>query len=204
MQEAEKANDPLSRMEVEYAMEAGILESLEKLPPLPQKSQENAILEFPKIEKPKDAVTPGKTDVSSSRSFTDWLRAVSPKPFYNNTEVHSAPEISKVETDEPLLQDEEPMDMTSTEEELIDKFIAEEPKIVPSKSEFYSPINQAKKSIIEHDDVVSETLAKIYRQQGYLDKSRWCYQRLMLLYPEKSVFFAALLTEIDEINKEDL
>jgi hypothetical protein len=208
--EAERAkDDPLSRMEVEYAMEASILESLEKLPPLPQTPKEKSIPEiqpFSKIETTEatETASANSDNVSSPRSFTEWLRTISPKPFHNYIEVHSVPDVKHIKVDEPLVPEEEAIETSSTEDELIDKFIATEPKIVPSKTEFYSPISQAKKSLIEHDDVVSETLAKIYRDQGNLARARWCYERLMLLHPEKSSFFAALLKEIDEINKEDL
>ena len=86
--------------------------------------------------------------------------------------------------------------------------IASEPKIVPSKAEFYSPVTQAKKSVEEHDDLVSETLATIYRQQGNLSRARFCYEKLSLLIPGKSAYFAALIKEIDEelnkFNQEDL
>ena len=207
--EAEKATDPLSRMEVEYAMEASILEALEMLPLFPQKEKDKPIPQLksgPKIEKDeeKKTTTADADTTSSFHSFTDWLRAVSPKPFHNYSEVHSTTEVRKVEVEVPSLSEEELIEPASSEEELIDKFIAAEPKIVPSKTEFYSPINQAKKSLMEHDDVVSETLAKIYKDQGNLVKARWCYERLMLVHPEKSSFFAALLKEIDDINKEDL
>jgi hypothetical protein len=206
LHEAEKAkHDPLSRMEVEYAMEASILESLEKLPPLPQKPKEK-ISDTPepitKVEKAEGEAT--EKAETAPRSFTEWLRTISPKPFHNYTEVHTVPDINHIKIDEPLVWEEEMVESNSTEEELIDKFIETEPKITPTKTEFYSPVNQAKKSLIEHDDVVSETLAKIYWHQGHLEKARWCYQRLMLVHPEKSAFFAALLKEIDEINKEDL
>jgi hypothetical protein len=206
--EAEKAkDDPLSRMEVEYAMEASILESLEKLPPLPQKPKEiipDIQIPAPRIQKAEAEVTTDKAESTSARSFTEWLRAISTKPFHNYSEVHSVPDVEHIKPDKPLVAEEEATEPVSTEDDLIDKFIAAEPRIVPTKAEFYSPINQAKKSIMEHEDVVSETLAKIYRDQGHLDRARWCYQRLMLVHPEKSAFFAALLKEIDEINKEDL
>ena len=92
---------------------------------------------------------------------------------------------------------------------MIDKFIAAEPKIIPSKAEFYSPFEQAKKSVTENDDIISETLAKIYFHQGNLLKARSSYEKLSLLHPEKRSYFAALILEIDKIlntnnKKEDL
>ena len=48
------------------------------------------------------------------------------------------------------------------------------------------------------DGLYTETLARIYDEQGYPDKALEIYSKLSLRYPEKSVYFAAL---IDEINK---
>ena len=82
--------------------------------------------------------------------------------------------------------------------ELIDKFIAENPSISRPKAEFYNPIAMAQNSIVDNSEIVSETLAKIYRQQGYLDKAIEIYEKLSLLFPEKSSYFAAQIKEIKE------
>ena len=49
------------------------------------------------------------------------------------------------------------------------------------------------------DDFCTETLAKIYLEQDYPEQAIDIYSKLSLRYPEKSVYFAAL---IDEINKK--
>ena len=46
----------------------------------------------------------------------------------------------------------------------------------------------------------TETLAGIYLEQGYREEALDIYSKLSLRYPEKSVYFAAL---IEEINKKD-
>lgn len=56
----------------------------------------------------------------------------------------------------------------------------------------------AERSVTENQDVVSETLAKLYAKQGYRDKAAQMYARLALLFPEKSAYFAA---EIDKLKK---
>ena len=45
----------------------------------------------------------------------------------------------------------------------------------------------------------TETLARIYIEQGYPEEALDIYSKLILRYPEKSVYFAAL---IEEINKK--
>ena len=82
--------------------------------------------------------------------------------------------------------------------ELIDKFIAENPSISRPKAEFYNPISMAQNSIIDKSDIVSETLAKIYLKQDYFDKAIEIYQKLSLLFPEKSIYFAAQIEKIKE------
>ena len=103
-------------------------------------------------------------------------------------------EDKKKQEEEP---EEEPKKKLSRKE-LIDKFIAENPSISRPKAEFYNPIAMAQNSIVDNSEIVSETLAKIYRQQGYLDKALEIYEKLSLLFPEKSSYFAAQIEEIKE------
>ncbi len=57
----------------------------------------------------------------------------------------------------------------------------------------------ARKSISENPAVISETLARLYAQQGHRDRAIEMYRRLIALYPEKSAFFAA---QIEALTKQ--
>lgn len=87
-----------------------------------------------------------------------------------------------------------------TKDELIDRFIREQPSMPREpKPGFFDPVDFAKQSLIDQEEIVSETLAKIYYKQGNLSKAIKIYKKLSLVYPEKSSYFAA---QIEKIRKE--
>ncbi len=55
--------------------------------------------------------------------------------------------------------------------------------------------NMAEKSNIE-EEVVTESMAEVYLQQGKKQKAKEIYQKLSLLNPAKNAYFAAKLNEI--------
>lgn len=74
--------------------------------------------------------------------------------------------------------------------DLIDKFIQEDPRIKPKKTEFYSPVNMARLSVVDDSPLVSETLALIQVEQGSYEEAIKTYQKLSLKNPEKRSYFA--------------
>ena len=76
--------------------------------------------------------------------------------------------------------------------ELIDKFILANPRIVPVKdSSKVSPEDISKPYYEREGGFVTETLARIYINQGYYSKAIDIYQELSLKFPEKSSYFAS-------------
>ena len=85
-----------------------------------------------------------------------------------------------------------------TKIEIIDQFIEKAPRITRSRTDFFNPVDYARNSTIDKEDIVSETLASIYHRQGNFEKAIKIYEKLSLRYPEKSSYFAALIKKIKE------
>ena len=49
----------------------------------------------------------------------------------------------------------------------------------------------------DRSEFCTETLAEIYLEQGYPEQAKEIYSKLILRYPEKSVYFASLIEKID-------
>lgn len=77
----------------------------------------------------------------------------------------------------------------------INTSLPESPK---AKTDFYDPSKMAKLSVKEDDDLVTETLAKIYASQGKLEKAINAYKKLSLKYPEKKFYFASQIKSLEE------
>ncbi|MEJ5963862.1 hypothetical protein [Pedobacter immunditicola] len=84
------------------------------------------------------------------------------------------------------------------ETEIIDNFLKRDPQISPPKPEQIDNENKAKKSAEDHNDLVSETLAKIYIEQMLYHKAIETYQKLILKFPEKSRYFADLIQSLEK------
>ncbi len=57
----------------------------------------------------------------------------------------------------------------------------------------------ARQSIAESEEIASETLAKLLEKQGLIDKAIDMYERLKLLFPEKSAYFAEQIKNLKKI-----
>jgi hypothetical protein len=152
-------------------------------------------------------------DQARYRSFTDWLDIVSNE----ETQTDSYAEISGEDPGE-LIKLEIPYDLNHLDPEsdnpyeessgdrdshksLIDKFIQQNPKIVPDESPHEDTEDKSADSVKEHESFFTDTLARIYIKQGNYAKAIFAYEKLSLKYPEKSTYFAGQISEIKKLIK---
>ncbi|MFD2725328.1 hypothetical protein [Hyunsoonleella rubra] len=134
---------------------------------------------------------PLQFDRRESHSFNEWLKLTRYKPIKRD-------ESQKVS--EPLKAEHSPE--KTKKSELIDRFIAENPRITPSKSPSTKG-NLAKAQMIQPETLMTETLARIYVEQKNYKKAIQSYKILSLKYPEKSSFFANQIRAVEQLQEQN-
>lgn len=90
--------------------------------------------------------------------------------------------------------------LEENQQPVIDSLIAKfsnDPPTIKKTPENHDPLaNYSEGSLVEDGEIVSETLAMIYADQGYSGKAIKMLKKLSLLYPEKSSIFASQIEKI--------
>jgi tetratricopeptide (TPR) repeat protein len=110
----------------------------------------------------------------------------------------------EIMTPEPEVKESESADTRSSarkvQADLIDKFISANPRIEPKRETPDHPVEDlAEQFTEEKGSFITETLARIYINQGYYSKAIEIYEKLCLKFPEKSSYFATQIEKIKEI-----
>ena len=136
-------------------------------------------------------------DLATSKDTKTELKIGEPLEF-EETEEHSFSEwlaLTKVKKIQRI-------DTKKEKSELIDSFIEKQPTIKAEKNKFFSPTETAKTSLIENNELVTETLARVYLEQEHFNKAIQAYKKLSLKYPKKSSFFADQINLINDLKKK--
>ena len=143
----------------------------EKAPePLIEKESQEETLE-------NTADQPLEFSPNERHSFNEWLKLLSANPVNREEEA------------------KKPLD------KIVDRFLEKEPTISrPSRDEI-----KLKPRVVEPTEgytpaLMTETLARVYAEQGLYDKSINAYKILLLKYPEKSSLFAARISELQALK----
>ena len=136
------------------------------------------------------------------------------KPLeFNKKETHSFNEWLKLASFKTIIRDKKPAKIESKTEDidqlerrkkfkLIDEFITNNPKINPDRT--YTPThNIAKAQLIQPEELMTETLARIYVEQKNYKKAIQSYKILSLKYPEKSSFFAIQIRAVEQLQEQN-
>ncbi len=156
--------------------------------------------ETPKaIEEQEEALDLGKPlsfDAKEKYSFSEWLNLASKNPIERNTTTEKS-------EDKPATKAKPKSDSAKRKKfERIDKFIASNPKIVPSEKKTIA-IDLSNSLKINKNELMTETLARVYLEQKKYKKAIQAYKILSLKYPEKSSFFADRIKAVAKLQQDN-
>jgi len=119
-----------------------------------------------------------KNSAEIELSFTDWIIFTEEKGI--QTTIEKSPLSDKLS--------------------IIDRFIENDPKISPVGKTESSTIEV--ENIYQPEELMTETLAKVFVKQKKYGKAIKAYKILSLKYPEKNVFFAGQIKKIKRLQKQ--
>ena len=112
-------------------------------------------------------MSPSLSVKKKKHSFNEWLALSQVKP------IERLPKTNKQSLESKI--------------DLIEQFVNKD-RPRPEKESFFSPSIQAKKSLNDQMTFVTETLARVYLEQGHYEKAKTAYKQLSLKYPKKVLF----------------
>ena len=136
----------------------------------------------PETPKKLEVEEASKEKLPENLSFLEWIEWIK-----NN--------------DPGSLQDLESKSTFEDKIDLIDSFLKNNPKIPPVSANTPKQ-NLSKDNTFDKEELMTETLAKVYVKQGKFKKALLSYKILSLKYPEKNSFFADQIKAIKELQQK--
>lgn len=198
-----KTSDSLNKKETDTVAQIVeerplIEESVDK--PLPQdKKDAEKILDSELFEsknpvekesKPLKLGEPLSFDANEKYSFSQWLSLTSKNQLKKEKTVRPKEVASASERK-----------LKKEKFARIDTFIAKNPKIVPREKS--TTVDVASSVKFDRNELMTETLARVYLEQKKYKKAIQAYKILSLKYPEKSGFFADRIKAVEKIQQEN-
>ncbi len=176
---------------------------LESEQPLPRNQKEAEEILDPELFEPKDPEI--ATFLANRKAEEEQLQLGEPLSF-NKTELHSFSEWLRLTSFQPIQRDSETekseADPKKRKFDLIDRFIKSSPKIVPSKEQ-KTPIDLSSQTGTLKNELMTETLARVYLEQKKYKEAIQAFKILSLKYPEKSGFFADQIRAIKKLQQNN-
>ncbi len=128
------------------------------------------------------------------------------KPLeFTENEKHSFQEWLQLSSFKKVIRTEDNNQVSEKEKynAIIDKFIETNPKIPPITEKLnFTPIIEEKNT--DNSYLMTETLAKVYLEQKKYKKAIQAYEILILKYPEKISFFADRISDIKDLQQNNI
>ncbi len=182
-------NDKISR---NIAIAETIIEQFEENKNTDKTNSEESSEKKLEINKPFDF------NKKESHSFAEWLKLTSIQPIDRN--IKEKENIQNTEDDRIKEDHNQKLSGQQNKFELIDEFIANNPKIKPAEKNAPTR-NLANEHVIAPDELMTETLAKVYLAQKKYKNAIQAYKILILKNPEKSGFFADQIRAIKKLQE---
>lgn len=152
---------------------------------------------LPEPEVLEEKSTEQSLEISQEDSFTfsfedsQVVEASDKKDLEDSVKQEATVDLLELDMSQAKAEDE-PSD------DLIDHFLKVNPRIVPKLDLEDSRGDISQPGLEENDEIVTETLAAIYEQQGHFLKAKEAFQKLILKFPEKSTYFASRIQELEK------
>ncbi|PWL40361.1 hypothetical protein DKG77_05955 [Flagellimonas aquimarina] len=172
---------------------------------LPQNIQDAEQILNPALFKSKKTKTEDSSTKETEKPVSEAnLELGKPIPFTKN-EKHSFTEwlqLASKNSDETTVNTVDEELEKKKKFDLLDKFIENKPKITPNDN-LKSKVNIKESTKMDKNELMTETLAKVYLEQKKYKKAIQAFKILSLKYPEKNGFFADQIRAVKKLQKEN-